>query len=280
MQIRGMGGAGLVQGHYRTAGALRKTNKALRKILEQLSTSQRINRAADDAAGLSISEQLRSRIRGFKAASRNVADASSALTIAEGAGREISEMVQRQRELAVAARSDTLTDEQRRGLDAEYQQLTEEITRTAESTQFNTQDVASGQGLASGSAQIQAGPEAGDAVSMPRVDLRAAALQVQGQSIATAAGAADALTAADQALDSLNTQRTTVGSMVNRFEHTAANLSVAEVNTQAAESVLRDQDMAKGLSELVRRQLLSRSATSAFARFREISSNHLLGLMQ
>jgi len=68
--------------------------------------------------------------------------------------------------------------------------------------------------------------------------------------------------------------------MVNRFEHTAANLSVAEVNTQAAESVLRDQDMAKGLSELVRRQLLSRSATSAFARFREISSNHLLGLMQ
>ncbi|MBD3420840.1 MAG: flagellin [Chitinivibrionales bacterium] len=279
MQVNHLGGLGLAQGQNGAMRPLKKTNRALRKILERLSTAQRINRASDDAAGLGVSEQLRTQIRGFKMASRNVADATSAVNIAEGAANEVSGMIQRQRELAVQARNDTLTDDQRRALDVEYQQLTAEITRISDATQFNRQDVASGDDLADGNASIQVGPNAGDEITLPSVDMNAATLGIEGQSIATSVGAEQALQAADSALDSLNSQRTTLGATVNRFESVTNNLAVAEINTQAAESVLRDLDMARGLADLVRNQLLQEGATRSLGRFNEISANHLLGLI-
>ncbi|MBD3344178.1 MAG: flagellin, partial [Chitinivibrionales bacterium] len=162
MQINSHIGPGFGLGQNKTVKTLGKTNRKLGKILEKLATAQRINRASDDAAGLSISEQLRTQIRGFKTASNNVADAMSALNIADGTATEASSMVQRQRELALQAQNDTLTDDQRQQIDIEYQQLTEEIDRIAQSSEFNTQDVATGEGLASGDAQIQVGPNAGD----------------------------------------------------------------------------------------------------------------------
>jgi flagellin len=213
-------------------------------------------------------------------ADQNVASAMSALNIADATGGQISDMVQRQRELALQANSDTLTNQQRQGLDTEYQALTQEINRISGSAQFNTQTVANGQGLASGNAQIQAGANAGDQIQVPQTNMSAAALGITGTSIATGAGAQTALSKLDNALNTLNTQRSTIGSMVNRFESVQNNLSVANINTQAAQSVIQDQDMAAGLAELTKTKLLLESGTQAFSRYNEISANHLFGLLQ
>jgi flagellin len=270
----------MVQGQDQTAKSLNKTSKDLGKILEKLSTALRINRASDDAAGLAISQQLETQSRGFNMADQNVTSAMSALNIADATGGQISDMVQRQHELALQANSDTLTNQQRQGLDTEYQALTQEINRISGSAQFNTQTVANGQGLASGNAQIQAGANAGDQIQVPQTNMSAAALGITGTSIATGAGAQTALSKLDKALNTLNTQRSTIGSMVNRFESVQNNLSVANINTQAAQSVIQDQDMAAGLAELTKTKLLLESGTQAFSRYNEISANHLFGLLQ
>jgi flagellin len=189
-------------------------------------------------------------------------------------------MVQRQHDLALQASNDTLTNQQRQGLDTEYQSLTQEIDRISGSAQFNTQNIANGQGLAAGNAQIQAGANTGDQIQLPATNMGATALGITGTSIATGAGAQTALSKLDNALDTLNTQRSTIGSMTNRFESVRNNLSVSDINTQAAQSVLQDQDMAAGLADLTKTKLLLESGTQAFARYNEISSNHLFGLMQ
>jgi flagellin len=280
MPIQDIGGVGYSTSQKRTAGALNKTSRALQKILEQLSTAERINRASDDAAGLAISEVMRGQIRGLKMADQNVTDAMSALNIAEGSSQEIEDMLQRERELALQARSDTLNDEQRGMLDREYQNLQQEIDRVAQGTQFNTQNVTNGQGLAAGGAQIQVGPNAGDAVSLPSLDLSADNLGLSGVSIASSAGAADALEKLDTALNTVNAGRSATGAMINRFQATQNNLLTAATNTQAAESVLRDQDMAQALSSLTREQLLQEGGITAFQRFNEINSFHVLSLLQ
>lgn len=279
--MRIVGGVnGLTGPLKKTGSSLNKTNRELSKVLNRLSTAKRINRASDDAAGLSISERLRSQTRGFKSASRNVADGLSALRNAEGAGSEITDMVQRQRELAVQASSDTLTDNQRAQLDNEFQQLTQEINRTAESTNFNTQDVANGEGLADGDAVIQADPNPGDTLNLEEVDMRSDSLGLTGLSIATGDSARNAVAGLDSALDTLNSERTTLGAEMNRMESVANNLNTAEINTQAAESVIRDQDMAEGIAQMVSKQLLMESQTSAFSHYNQISGNHVLGLLQ
>jgi len=280
MRIDSYSGLGIVQPLDKSVKSLAKTNRDLNKILERLSTALRINRASDDAAGLGVSEMLRTQIRGFKMATRNVEDAMSALNIAEGVGNEVSQMIQRQRELALQAASDTLTDEQRQNLNVEYQALTEEINRITNATQFNTQPVANGTGLSSGTAQIQAGANSNEAITIPSANMTANALLITGTSITTRESALTALERLDNALNTLNSQRTELGAMTNRFESTIRNIMVSEVNTQAAESVLRDQDMAMGLAELTRNKLLTQGTMSAFSRFREISVNHLLGLLK
>ena len=278
MQIGGMGPQ-YTSGVKNASGALKKTNRQLQKILERLSTAQRINRASDDAAGLAVSEQLRSNIRGFKMASRNVQDAMAALDIADGASTEIADMLQRQRELTVQARNSTLTDTDRQSLDAEYQALSQEIERTAQGAEYNRQEVANGTGLGSGTAVIQAGPDAGDQMTLPQIDFSASTSGVAGTSIATAADATTAFAAIENALQSLNQQRSSVGATINRFTSAVDNLSVAMVNTQAAESVLRDQDMAEGMTELIREQLLQEGGIKSFRRFSELSRNHIMGIL-
>jgi len=283
MQIQRAGrGTTGIGGASRGRQALNRTNNSLKKILERLATGQRINRASDDAAGLSISEQLRTQIRGFKMASRNVADAMSALNIADGTANETTAILQRQRELTIQARNDTLTDDQRQILDTEYQQLSEELNRIAGSSQFNRQNVADGTDLADGDGEIQAGPNAGaeNVVALPEIDISADGLGITPTSIESAASAENALSVIDTALNNLGTQRSQIGATVNRFESIQNNLDVASVNTQAAESVLRDQDMASGISELTRQRLLQEGGMAAFSRFQEISASHLLGLLQ
>lgn len=279
MQIGGTGSPMFAAGTQKTSSTLKKTNRQLQKILERLSAAQRINRASDDAAGLSISEALRSNIRGYKMASRNAQDAMAALNITDGGANEISSMLQRQRELTVQARSDTLTDTDRQILNQEYQALTQEIDRLAQGTQYNRQNTSNGTDLASGNAVIQVGAEAGDEITLPQIDFSAATTGIAGTDIATSGGAQTAFAAIDNALQNLNQQRATVGATVNRFSSAINNLDNAMVNTQAAESVLRDQDMAQGVAELVRQQLLNEGGISAFQRFNEVSRNHIMGIL-
>jgi flagellin len=272
-------GSTYVAGSRKTEQALKKTSNELQKIIERLATGSKINRASDDAAGLSVSEGLRTRIRGFKMASQNVENSISAVTIADGAGSGITAILQRQRELAIQSSNGTLNDRDRVALDTEYQALNREIDRIAGSAQFNRQSVTTGTELASGNAVIQAGPEAGDQIAMPEIDLRIVSIGVAGSSIASASSAQTALSSLDNALQSVNTQRSTLGSTVNRLESTINNLSVAAINTEAAESVLRDQDMALGLAELTKQQLLNEGAVKAFGRFKTLSYNHIMGLL-
>ncbi len=279
MQVGGTGGPQSVVGTQNTLNVLKKTNRQLQKILEQLSTAQRINRASDDAAGLGVSEQLRSNIRGFKMASQNVQDAMAALNIADGSANEIGDMLQRQRELAIASSNSTLTNADRRTLDTEYQALTQEINRLAQGTEYNRQNTANGTDLASGTAAVQAGAQAGDQITLPQIDFSATSSGMTGTSIATAADAQSAMSTIDNALQSLNEQRSTVGATINRFVSTVDNLSVAMVNTQAAESVLRDQDMAAGIAELTKLQLLREGGMKAFQRFSEMNRDHIMGIL-
>lgn len=279
MQVQKSTGSAFIAGPPAAEKTLKRTSRDLAKILEQLSTATRINRASDDATGLGVSEQLRSSIRGFKVASQNITDAMSALNIADGAANETTDILQRQRELATQARNGTLTDKDRTALDTEYQQLSKEIDRLAGATKFNNQDVVSGSGLASGTSVIQTGAAAGDQVTLPQVDLKSSSLGIAGSSIGTSANASAAMSAVDDALKAISNQRSTVGATINRLESSVNNLDVAMVNTQAADSVLRDEDMAKGLAELTRAKLMQEGSVMAFARFNDINKNYISALM-
>jgi flagellin len=278
MQLQSTGNSYSV-GAKTTERSLRKTSSDLKKILERLSTAQRINRASDDAAGLGVSEVMRSNIRGFKMASQNIDDAMSALDIADGTANEVSGILQRQRELAVQSRNDTLTDRDRQALDKEYQQLNKELDRLSDSSQFNRQNLTNGTGLGSGTAQIQVGANAGDQITLPSVDFTTISTGLSGLSIATASGASSSLSALDSAIKNVSSQRSVMGSTVNRLESTVNNLAVAAINTQAAESVIRDEDMADGIMELTRTRLLQEGSIAAFSRFDVISQNHIMGLL-
>jgi flagellin len=278
MQVQ-KSGPNIWTGSKKTEQTLRRTSLELNKILERLSTSFKINSASDDAAGLAISEKLTTRIRGYKIASQNIENSLSAFNIADGAGKAVSSILQRQRELAVQASNSTLKDSDRVALDKEFQKLSQEIDRISQSASFNKQGVASGEELASGSAVIQSGPESTDQITMPQIDLRTAITGISEVSLLTLEDAVKAIGSLDEAISSVNNQRSTLGTAVNRLESTVNNLSVAIINTQAAESVIRDQDMAAGLAELVRQQLLQEGSQRAFSRFRTISSNHILGLL-
>jgi flagellin len=280
MEVQGTSGFAFSTGTKRSLSALGKTNRQLEKLLEQLSTAKRINRASDDAAGLSIAEQLTTQIRGFKQASQNIADATAALDIAEGAGHEITDMLQRQRELALAAKNGTLSPDDRKALDTEYQAISQEISRTSDITNYNRQQLTNGAGLGSGNAQIQVGPNAGETLKIPSIDYGPVSLGLQGTAIATPEAAQTTLQQVDTALNSVLSQRTTIGATMNRLTSAGNNLSVAMTNTQAAESLVRDEDMAQGLTALTREQLLQEGALRSFARYNEVARNHILGLLQ
>jgi flagellin len=203
----------------------------------------------------------------------------SALNIADGTANETTQILQRQREIAVQARNGTLTDNDRAALDIEYQQLSAELDRIAQTANFNKQGVASGSDLASGSAKIQSGSESTDQLTLPQVDLKPISIGISGTSISTADNASNAISVLDKALKSVNSQRSTVGATINRLESSVDNLSVAMVNTQAAESVLRDEDMAKGLADLTRTKLLQEGNIVAFSRFNDVNKSYIMSLL-
>jgi flagellin len=262
-----------------SASQIGKNAGLLQKIHEKLATGKQINRASDDASGRAVAEELLTMTRGLSKGTSNIGDAMSALRIADGASGEISNMLQRQRELAIQASNDTLNDKDRGYLNKEYQALTEEIDRIANSSQFNRQSLLNGQSpLSDGSGYIHTGANKQDGVTLDAMNMTAASLGAGG-SIGSAQDARTAIERTDRALGSVNEGRSTIGSRLNRFEHDANNNQNQAINTTEALSLIEDLDFAKGMMEKSRYDILSRSSTASAANFQEISRNNVMSLM-
>lgn len=256
------------------------SQQLLTKLYEKLGTGKRINRASDDAAGLAVAKELEKMSRGYKQAGANIGDAMSALRIAEGSTQNISDMLGRMHELSVQAGNDTLNADNRKALNQEFQQLKQEIERQAASTQFNTQDLLSGQSpLSDGTGKFQVGPSSEDQVDAQASDFTMAGLGLMDLDISTQAGATGALDGLKQAMDQVNESRTGFGSQINRFEFTASNNENMNINTHAALSLIEDLDFAKGLMEKATADVLGQSAMQAQRNFQDISRTSMLALM-
>ena len=249
------------------------TDGQMSKSLEKLSSGFRINRAADDAAGLAISEKLRGQVNGLNKASENAQNGISLIQTAEGALNETHSILQRVRELAVQSANDTNTDADRGQIQKEVTQLTEELTRISSSTQFN------GQNLLDGSFAdklLQIGANEGQTLSVTIQDMSAAGdLAVDGLSVASQSDAAAAITVVDAAIELVSGQRADLGAVQNRLEHTVANLNVASENLAASESRIRDTDMAKEMMNFTRSQILSQAGTAMLAQANQASQGVL-----
>lgn len=240
------------------------TQRGLNTSLARLSSGFRINQASDDAAGLAISENLRAQIRGLRQANRNTNDGVSLVQVAEGGLNEVSNMLIRLRELGVQAASDTIGDTERKFLDVEYQQLKSEIQRITEATTFNNRDLLNGTG---GVLDIQVGVH-NDAFK-DRISFNASAanaslesLGLTAEGLATKEGAQMSLDVVDRAMVSVNAIRANFGALQNRLQSTIQNLAIADENLSAANSRIRDTDVAAETAELTRNQILMQAGIS------------------
>ena len=248
------------------------TQGDLSKSLEKLSSGFRINRAADDAAGLAISEGLRSQVGGLKQAARNAQDGISVVQTAEGALTEVHSMLQRVRTLAVQAGNDSNSADARTAIKTEIDQLGSELGRIAKSTNFNGTDLlttaAAGATL---SFQVGAGSDtATNQISVSGVDVEAVGTAVSALTVDTAANAAASIAAVDTQIKNVSTARATLGAKQNRFEHTINNLNVAVENLSASESRIRDTDMAMEMTSFTRSQILSQAGTAMLAQANQL----------
>ncbi|MHC8523278.1 flagellin Hag [Rossellomorea sp. H39__3] len=274
---------------------LNSATNAQSKSMEKLSSGLRINRAGDDAAGLAISEKMRGQIRGLDQASRNAQDGISLIQTAEGALNETHSILQRMRELAVQSSNDTNTDADRGELQKEVNELATEITRISNNTEFNTKKLLTGaadSAKASGTGSItdadsltfHIGANAGQNITLDINAMDAKTLGVSGSSTSNVAAAGTALATtvdginistkadADTAITSINTaietvsaQRSKLGAYQNRLDHTINNLGTSSENLSAAESRIRDVDMAKEMMEQTKNSILSQAAQAMLA---------------
>jgi flagellin len=261
-----------------------KNQSGLRKVFNQLATGKRINRASDDAAMLSIAEELQKQVRGFRTVEVNIGDALSTLNISDGAAGSISDMMQRQRELAIQANNATVGQAGRDALNTEFQQLSAEIDRTAKSAQFNTQSLLDGNSaLSDGTGVIQVGSgtsSSTDQVNMPEADLTSDALNITNLDISNAANINAAISGIDSAMDEVNSVRTNIGATSNRFQSTLNNAENTRINTASALSQAEDLDYAEGAADLARASLLNESNFSALNNFNDIAKNNMAALLQ
>ncbi|MHB9922105.1 flagellin N-terminal helical domain-containing protein [Clostridium botulinum] len=232
------------------------------KAMEKLSSGLRINRAGDDAAGLAISEKMRGQIRGLDQASRNSQDAISLIQTAEGSLNETHSILQRMRELAVQSRNDTNVTQDRKALSDEFKQLQEEITRIGEQTEFNTQKLLDG--TFSGKS-FQIGANQGQTISLKILTMTAAGVGVASATIASAGAASAAIKTVNDGINKVSTERSKLGALQNRLEHTITNLNTSSENLQASESRIRDVDMAKEMMNFSKNNILQQAAQAMLA---------------
>lgn len=245
---------------------LAMTNLHLQRTMEKLSSGLRINRAADDAAGLAVSEEMRTQIRGMKVASRNALDGVSLVQVADGALAGVGDMLQRIRELAVQAANGTFSDQQRANLDAEAQQVLSELARVATDTEFNGIKLFSGSVATAASAiTLHVGAQAGQVIAFTIATMTASGLGMSNIAVSTAASATAALASIDAAIRTVNSQRASMGAIQNRLEQTISRLNLTAENLQAAESRIRDADMAAQMIEFTKHQILQQSGIAMLA---------------
>jgi flagellin len=259
--------------------SLRKVKSAQNQSLERLSSGNRINRAADDAAGLAISEKMKAQIRGTMQAKRNAGDGISMIQTAEGGLNEVSNILVRLRELSVQAASDTIGDNERKFSDMEFQQLSQEIDRIASSTEFN------GKHLLNGGERVEGD---GDEVSSQSIydfqvgihndgkndrisfnadatNATASALGVDSLNVASKDQAQNNLDAIDNAINKISGQRANLGALQNRLQSTINNLETKTENLSAANSRIRDTDVAAETAELTKNNILSQAGVSVLS---------------
>lgn len=256
------------------------TKWGLDKSLEKLSSGYRINRAGDDAAGLAISENLRAQIRGLKQASRNAQDGVSLVQVAEGGLNEISGILIRLRELAVQAASDTIGPVERQFLNVEYDQLVSEVDRIADGTEFNGTQLLSGTGSI---LDFQVGTRNDpniDRLSFDasKADGNSAALGINLTSVADKASAQNSLAAIDSAIVSVSAMRADFGAIQNRLQSTIGNIAVSVENLSAANSRIRDVDIAEETAEMTKNNILLQAGTSVLAQANQ-NANTALSLL-
>ena len=244
-----------------------KTSQGLDSSLQRLSSGLRINSAKDDAAGLGVSERMRAQIRGLAQASRNANDGLSVVQTAEGAMGEISEAMIRMRELTVQAASDSITDTERGYLDSEFQELVQEVDRITQSTKFNGNVLLAGAFAATG-LDFQVGFENGAnfRITVTVADVSTTGLGFAGtEAVNNKANAQSAMAAIDTALDNLNSARAGLGAKANRLTTAASAVDVTRENLAAANSRVRDADVAAETSNFSRSQVLMQAGVSMLA---------------
>jgi flagellin len=256
---------------------LAATRGNLNKSLEKLASGSRINHAGDDAAGLAISENLRAQIRGIRQAKRNAEDGVSLIQVSEGGLNEVANMLIRMRELGIQAASDTIGNTERQFADREFQSLKQEIDRIANSTNFNGTPLLNGR---AGIFEIQVGIQNNPVLDRvvyngERSDTTVEALSLAGESVATKAGAQMGLSVIDDALNRVNSIRADLGAIQNRIQSTIQNLSISDENLSAANSRIRDTDMAEEVSEMTKNNILMQAGVSVLGQANQMNQNAL-----
>ncbi|MDB4580979.1 flagellin [Porticoccaceae bacterium] len=278
-----------------TSNALAKNDRAMSQSMERLSTGQRINSASDDAAGLAIASKMTSQIRGLDQAVRNGNDAISMIQTADGAMVEVSNMLQRMREIAVQGASDTNTATDRDALDIEFQSLEDQIQAISENTQWNGTNILDGQ---LGQVDFQIGANASQTISVTFEDLNTAynssasatkslagvfttlegstaSKDLETLDLQNKANASAAITQVDKALEKINAHRATLGSTINRIEYAVDNLANVSQNASASRSRVQDANYATESTELARTQIIQQAGTAMLAQANQQSQSVL-----
>ena len=257
---------------YAAQISMQKVDRALSQSTERLSTGYRINNAGDDAAGLAISERMTSQIRGAQMAARHATDAIALIQTAEGALQEVSNAMQRMRELAVQATSQTYSEEDLGMIDTEYQQLEAEVTRIIKDTKWNTMDLLSGAGPTTahnGTFSIQVGPDSGMSIDVTIGSMSTKAGETLNDladlAVSTMTHAQQAVSNIDLAFADLNDKRATLGAQMNRLEFALNNIEAYGVNMTDSRSRIKDTDYAETMAELARVNIVRQAGVAMLA---------------
>ena len=272
--------------------ALVRNERQMNTAMERLSTGQRINGAKDDAAGLAISSRMTSQIRGLEVGIRNANDAISMISTADGALVEVTNMLQRMRELALQSANGTTTSADRDYLDSEYGKLLEEIDRIAQNTQWNGSSILNHATTASSTFSYQVGANGGQTISVDFGDFNNTGASGVMQEVNSAHGsiaagttasavttATSAVVAIDSAISSVNSQRATYGAAINQLTYAVDNLASVKVNAEASRSRILDTDYAAETSELARTQIIQQAGTAMLAQANQLPQT-VLSLLQ
>jgi flagellin len=248
--------------------------RAMQKTMQSLSTGSRINRASDDAAGLSVRENMTAQINGLNAAVRNANDAINMLQTADGSLNEVSDMMQRMRELGTLAQNDTYSTAQKKSMDDEFQALKSEITRISTNTQWNKFGILTGSGGEVGGASnfsFQIGANAGQTIAVVIKNQNVVGSgtaqfdNLSATGLTTGQLASSAVVALDDALSTLNANRSAIGAGINRLEHAINNLTNVAQNATDSRSRVTDTDYSKATSDLAKQQIIAQAATAILA---------------